>query len=70
MPMKSEREAALLDKRGVHKYSLAAESHMDAIANDTGAVNVENIKNIGALADYWRDEWSKLPAIAKTAQSP
>ncbi len=36
---------ALLDKRGGHKYSLAAVSLIDAIANDTNTINVVNIKN-------------------------
>lgn len=36
---------ALLDKRGGHKYSLAAVSLIDAIANNTKTVNVVNIKN-------------------------
>ena len=40
---------ALLDKRGGHKYSLAAVSLIDAIANDTKAVNVVNIKNDNTL---------------------
>ncbi|NLP47616.1 MAG: 6-phospho-beta-glucosidase [Clostridiales bacterium] len=39
----------LLDKRGGHKYSLAAVSLIDAIANDTQAINIVNIKNKGAL---------------------
>ncbi len=40
---------ALLDKRGGHKYSLAACSLIDAIANDTGEVHVVNILNKGTL---------------------
>lgn len=36
---------ALLDKRGGHKYSLAAVSLIDAIANDKKTINVVNIKN-------------------------
>jgi len=40
---------ALLDKRGGHKYSLAAVSLIDAIANDTRDVQVVNILNRGAL---------------------
>ena len=40
---------ALLDKRGGHKYSLAAVSLIDAIANDKRDVQVVNILNRGAL---------------------
>jgi len=40
---------ALLDKRGGHKYSLAAVSLIDAIANDKRDVQVVNILNCGAL---------------------
>ena len=40
---------ALLDKRGGHKYSLAACSVIDPIANDTGDVHVVNILNAGTL---------------------
>lgn len=42
---------ALLDKRGGHKYSLAAVSLIDAIANDTNTINVVNIKN-GHTLDF------------------
>lgn len=45
----------LLDKRGGHKYSLAAVSLIDAIANDTKAVNIVNIKNNGTL-DFMADD--------------
>jgi len=40
---------ALLDKRGGHKYSLAAVSLIDSIANDLNDVHVVNIKNNGTL---------------------
>ena len=40
---------ALLDKRGGHKYSLAAVSLIDAIANDKRDIQVVNILNKGAL---------------------
>jgi len=40
---------ALLDKRGGHKYSLAAVSLIDAIANDKRDVQVVNVLNHGAL---------------------
>ena len=40
---------ALLDKRGGHKYSLAACSLIDSIANDTGDVHVVNVLNNGTL---------------------
>ncbi len=40
---------ALLDKRGGHKYSLAAVSLIDAIANDKNTLNVVNIKNGNTL---------------------
>ena len=40
---------ALLDKRGGHKYSLAACSLIDSIANDKNDVHVVNILNQGTL---------------------
>jgi len=40
---------ALLDKRGGHKYSLAAVSLIDSIANDKRDMQVVNILNRGAL---------------------
>jgi 6-phospho-beta-glucosidase len=40
---------ALLDKRGGHKYSLAAVSLIDSIANDRRDVQVVNVLNRGAL---------------------
>ncbi|MGN1478608.1 MAG: 6-phospho-beta-glucosidase [Acutalibacteraceae bacterium] len=46
---------ALLDKRGGHKYSLAAVSLIDSIANDKQDVHVVNIKNNGTL-DFMDDD--------------
>ena len=40
---------ALLDKRGGHKYSLAACSLIDAVANDKNEVHVVNVLNRGTL---------------------
>lgn len=62
---------ALLDKRGGHKYSLAAVSLIDAIANDTGAVNVVNIKNNGALPFMAVDDVVEIAAaIGKDGAIP
>lgn len=46
---------ALLDLRGGHKYSLAAVSLIDSIANDKNDVHVVNIKNEGTL-DFMADD--------------
>lgn len=46
---------ALLDKRGGHKYSLAAVSLIDSIANDKQDVHVVNIRNNGTL-DFMADD--------------
>ncbi|NMP37948.1 MAG: 6-phospho-beta-glucosidase [Clostridiales bacterium] len=46
---------ALLDLRGGHKYSLAAVSLIDSIANDKQDVHVVNIKNAGTL-DFMADD--------------
>ncbi len=46
---------ALLDQRGGHKYSLAAVSLIDSIANDKKDVHVVNIKNNGTL-DFMADD--------------
>jgi 6-phospho-beta-glucosidase len=45
---------ALLDKRGGHKYSLAAVSLIDSIANDLRDTHVVNILNNGTL-DFMED---------------
>lgn len=46
---------ALLNKRGGYKYSLAAVSLIDSIANDKQDVHVVNIKNNGTL-DFMDDD--------------
>lgn len=46
---------ALLDQRGGHKYSLAAVSLIDSIANDKNDVHVVNIPNAGTL-DFMADD--------------
>lgn len=46
---------ALLDLRGGHKYSLAAVSLIDSIANNKRDVHVVNIKNNGTL-DFMADD--------------
>ena len=53
---------ALLDKRGGHKYSLAACSLIDAIANDTGDVHVVNILNNGTLPFMQNDDVVEIAA--------
>ena len=53
---------ALLDKRGGHKYSLAACSLIDAIANDTGDVHVVNILNAGTLPFMADDDVVEIAA--------
>ena len=46
---------ALLDQRGGHKYSLAAVSLIDSIANDKRDVQIVNIKNNGTV-DFMDDD--------------
>lgn len=46
---------ALLDQRGGHKYSLAAVSLINSIANDKNEVHVVNIRNNGTL-DFMADD--------------
>ena len=53
---------ALLDKRGGHKYSLAACSLIDSIANDTGDVHVVNILNKGTLPFMADDDVVEIAA--------
>jgi len=61
----------LLDKRGGHKYSLAAVSLIDAIANDTKAVNVVNIKNAVTLPFMEEDDVVEVAAyIGKDGAVP
>lgn len=54
---------ALLDLRGGHKYSLAAVSLIDSIANDLNDVHVVNIQNKGALDFMGDTEVVEIPAI-------
>ena len=54
---------ALLDKRGGHKYSLAAVSLIDAIANDKNEVHVVNIKNGDTLSFMDKDDVVEIAAV-------
>ena len=54
---------ALLDKRGGHKYSLAAVSLVDSIANDKRDVHVVNIKNNGTLPFMADDDVVEIAAV-------
>ena len=54
---------ALLDKRGGHKYSLAAVSLIDSIANDKRDVHVVNIKNNGTLPFMADDDIVEIAAV-------
>ena len=54
---------ALLDKRGGHKYSLAACSLIDAIANDKREVHVVNILNNGTLPFMSEDDVVEISAV-------
>ncbi len=54
---------ALLDKRGGHKYSLAAVSLIDSIANDKKDVHVVNIKNNGTLPFMADDDIVEIAAV-------
>ncbi|HZK21155.1 MAG TPA: 6-phospho-beta-glucosidase [Oscillospiraceae bacterium] len=54
---------ALLDLRGGHKYSLAAVSLIDSIANDKKDVHIVNIKNNGALEFMDDDDIVEIAAI-------
>ena len=54
---------ALLDKRGGHKYSLAAVSLIDSIANDKRDVQVVNILNKGALPFMEDDDAIEIAAV-------
>ena len=53
---------ALLDKRGGHKYSLAACSLIDSIANDKNDVHVVNILNNGTLPFMNNDDVVEIAA--------
>ena len=54
---------ALLDKRGGHKYSLAACSLIDSIANDKKDVHVVNILNNGTLPFMKDDDVVEIAAV-------
>lgn len=54
---------ALLDKRGGHKYSLAACSLIDSIANDKKDVHVVNILNRGTLPFMQDDDVVEIAAV-------
>lgn len=54
---------ALLDQRGGHKYSLAAVSLIDSIANDKKDVHVVNIKNNGTLSFMDDDDVVEIAAV-------
>ncbi len=54
---------ALLDLRGGHKYSLAAVSLIDSIANDKKDVHIVNIKNNGALEFMDDDDIVEIAAV-------
>lgn len=54
---------ALLDKRGGHKYSLAACSLIDSIANDKKEVHVVNILNKGTLPFMADDDVVEISAV-------
>ncbi len=54
---------ALLDKRGGHKYSLAACSLIDSIANDKRDVHVVNILNNGTLPFMADDDVVEIAAV-------
>ncbi len=54
---------ALLDLRGGHKYSLAAVSLIDSIANDKRDIHVVNIKNQGTLPFMDNDDIVEISAV-------
>lgn len=54
---------ALLDKRGGHKYSLAAVSLINSLANDINDVQVVNVKNNGTLDFLDDDDIIEAPSI-------
>jgi 6-phospho-beta-glucosidase len=66
-----DEKPALLDKRGGHKYSLAAVSLIDSIANDKQDDHVVNIKNNGALSFMKDDDVVEITAkIGKNGAVP
>ena len=54
---------ALLDKRGGHKYSLAAVNLINSLANDVQDVQVVNVKNNGTLDFLDDDDVIEAPCI-------
>ena len=54
---------ALLEQRGGYKYSLAAVSLIDSIANDKNDVHVVNIKNNGTLSFMDDDDIVEIAAV-------
>ncbi len=54
---------ALLDKRGGHKYSLAAVSLINSLANDINDVQVVNVKNNGTLDFMADDDIIEAPCV-------
>lgn len=54
---------ALLDKRGGHKYSLAAVSLINSLANDINDVQVVNVKNNGTLSFLDDDDVIEAPCV-------
>lgn len=54
---------ALLDKRGGHKYSLAAVSLINSLANDVQDVQVVNVKNNGTLDFLDDDDIIEAPCV-------
>lgn len=73
LEMYSDRELcvkpALLDQRGGHKYSLAAVSLIDSLANDKRDVQIVNLRNEGALDFMDDDDVVEIPALI-TADGP
>jgi len=60
---------ALLDLRGGHKYSLAAVSLINSIANDCRDVQIVNIRNQGAI-DFMHDDDVVEIAAVITSEGP
>ena len=54
---------ALLDKRGGHKYSLAAVNLINSLANDVQDVQVVNVKNNGTLDFLDDDDVIEAPCV-------
>lgn len=54
---------ALLDKRGGHKYSLAAVSLINSLANDVNDIQVVNVKNNGTLDFLDNDAIIEAPSV-------